>query len=70
MPRIFTLEAGNALSEPLEGFELYVFSLYYYFFHIVADKTLTQETKPNKIPKISQQALTSVSVVPQLVLIF
>lgn len=70
MPRIFTLKVGSALSEPLEGFESYVFNLYYFFFHIVADKTLTQETKPNKIPKISQQALTSVSVVPQLVLIF
>lgn len=71
MPGIFTLMAESALSGPSESFVLCVFNLYYFFLHCSWEKrALNPETKPNTTPKISQHALTSVSVVPQLVLIF
>lgn len=70
MPGILTLMAESAFSGPLESFVLCVFNLYY-FFYIVAEKKKHWILKQNQIkPPKYPNTLTSVSVVPQLVLIF
>lgn len=65
MPGVYTLKAESALSGSLEGFELCVFNLYYYFSTMqLKKKVVNGETNQTKPPKYMNKLSQSVLVVP------